>query len=101
MRVLTVDDDPIARTVLREGLEGFGLCEVIATGDGATAKSVLETHIDEIDLVISDINMPDVDGVEFISFLAERKPGCALIIGQWAPQISLFGQRGCLRLQVG
>jgi DNA-binding response OmpR family regulator len=62
-RVLIVDDEPHIRTVLRGYLEADG-CEVMDVGDGATALAALRA--DPADLVLLDVMMPGIDGVEVL-----------------------------------
>jgi DNA-binding NtrC family response regulator len=62
--VLIVDDDPEARRQLRSLLEANGYM-VIEAGNGRIARAVLAER--EIDLVVSDIFMPECDGFELIA----------------------------------
>ena len=64
--VLVVDDDPDVLDVIETMLEDLG-CKVIAANSGADALDKL-AHDDEISILITDINMPGMDGHE----LAER-----------------------------
>ncbi len=60
--ILVVDDDDEVRIIVAEFLEDFGYSVVQADG-GATALRVLETT-PSIRLIISDIRMPDMSGIE-------------------------------------
>jgi CheY-like chemotaxis protein len=62
-RLLIVDDDPDHRLILRTMFEakGYG-CE--EAEDGGVALSKLET--DQMDLVLTDLNMPGMNGLELI-----------------------------------
>lgn len=60
--ILTVDDAPTMRSVVSLALTGAGH-EVIGADDGLTALGVLKTR--KVDLIISDVNMPRMDGIEF------------------------------------
>jgi two-component system, OmpR family, KDP operon response regulator KdpE len=60
-RILVVDDEPQILRVLRRGLEGHGF-EVVTAPDAATALDVLKSS--RVNLVITDLRMPEVDGVE-------------------------------------
>lgn len=67
-RVLVVEDDPRLRSLLREALEREGhRATVVGTGSDALVASMDAAH----DLVILDLNLPDVDGLE----VAERLRG--------------------------
>lgn len=65
-RILTVDDSISMRALLRMTLCGNGY-EVVEAEDGLAALSLLET--DEFDLIITDINMPHLDGFGLIERL--------------------------------
>ncbi len=59
---MLVDDHTMLRQGLRRALEGEGITVIAEAGDGATAvKLALETHPD---VVLMDVSMPTVDGVE-------------------------------------
>lgn len=60
-RVLLVDDDDVNRDITRELLEISGM-QVTAASNGAEALAVLESA--SVDLLLTDIHMPRMDGVE-------------------------------------
>jgi len=70
-RILIVDDEPAAANYLRVLLEERGF-DVRTTGNGIEALIALENHA--YDLVISDIRMPQMDGLELLAHLKERWP---------------------------
>lgn len=61
--VLTVDDSPTMRAMLQATLAEAGL-EVIAAGDGLAGIAALDAP--RLDVIITDINMPRLDGYGFI-----------------------------------
>lgn len=63
MRVLTVDDSKTILAMLRHTLSDAGF-EVLQAEDGQQGLDVLQTE--DVDVVITDINMPVMDGIEFI-----------------------------------
>jgi DNA-binding NtrC family response regulator len=63
-RILLIDDDASGRTALRRALTRQGY-EVEAHADGAMAMAVLEGGA-EFDLVITDLKMPEMDGLEVL-----------------------------------
>jgi diguanylate cyclase (GGDEF)-like protein len=65
-KLLIVEDDPAICTLLTRLLEGEYQCESAASGDEAFRK----LNIDLPDLVISDINMPGMSGLELIPKIA-------------------------------
>ncbi len=75
-RVLVIDDDEEHRTLLRHMLEGLGH-EVAAALDGADGLRLFGRH--SPDLVMTDINMPGLDGHEVIKALKVRHAGVPVI----------------------
>jgi DNA-binding NarL/FixJ family response regulator len=69
LRVVIVDDDPDARDFIRMGLEVGGFAVVGEGGDGASA--VQAVHDGKPDLVLLDLHMPDIGGLELLPRLRE------------------------------
>src|SRR6186713_1323868 len=70
--VLVVDDDPLVLEVVTGMLEEIG-CEVIAAGSGSEALNQLMQN-ERISILITDINMPGMDGHELAELAKRRKP---------------------------
>ena len=70
-RILVVDDSGIARKFVIRTLDMSGLedAEFLEAGDGAEALEVLESG--PADLVVSDLNMPNMDGEQLLVKLKE------------------------------
>jgi CheY-like chemotaxis protein len=64
LRLLIVDDEAMARKLLRMILEKMGVAEIVEAHDGEEALQFLSADEGRIDLVISDIHMPKLDGWE-------------------------------------
>jgi two-component system chemotaxis response regulator CheY len=64
--MLIVDDSPVTRKMVRRaiGLCGLEIGELHEAGDGAEALAKLAAH--PVDLVLADINMPVMNGVELV-----------------------------------
>ena len=75
--MLIVDDEPSASDYLRLLLEQDGF-EVRATANGVEALIALETN--PFELVISDLRMPQMDGLELLSHLKQRWPDLPVIV---------------------
>jgi two-component system chemotaxis response regulator CheY len=65
-RVLLVDDSQTARSFAAAALESEGDLEVSLANSGFEALKILPRG--DFDLVITDINMPDINGLELIRF---------------------------------
>ena len=69
-RILIVEDEAHIRRVMSIWLERHGH-QILHAVDGAMALQVLER--DEVDLIISDMNMPGLDGLELIKAVREER----------------------------
>ncbi|RZA07469.1 MAG: response regulator, partial [Proteobacteria bacterium] len=67
-RILVVDDDPVTRDLLQEVLEHEGYAVALAS-DGAAALAKME---EQTFLVLSDIRMAGLDGLELLSQMRKR-----------------------------
>jgi two-component system chemotaxis response regulator CheY len=69
-RVLIADDSPVMRSFVRRVIElsGFELSDCFEAADGEEALSVLRAEW--VDAILTDINMPVVDGEEFLRRLS-------------------------------
>lgn len=72
-RILVVDDVPSVREVTRLALEAAGH-EVHEAEDGRTALEAMERLHDAIDLVLTDVAMPGMDGTALAARVHERLP---------------------------
>ncbi|MEA3116130.1 MAG: hypothetical protein QOG58_5929, partial [Caballeronia sp.] len=66
MKVLVVDDEPFVLKLLVRQLERLGLGEVVSFERARDALALLERDAASIDLIFSDLQMPEMDGVEFV-----------------------------------
>jgi CheY-like chemotaxis protein len=78
--VLVVDDDPSVRKVVERIIRSGGH-EPLGASSGRDALALLESN--SFDLIVTDINMPDMDGIELI--LAVRE------LGHATPTIAISG----------
>ena len=78
LRILVVDDDADVRDVMAEYLEMRGY-EVLQACDGAGALQCLAEN-PLLRLVISDVRMPGVSGLELAAQAAERHPDVRVIL---------------------
>lgn len=70
--ILIVDDSAVTRQILIRTirLSGLPLGEVLQAGNGQEALAVLDSHW--ADIVFTDINMPVMDGLQFVEELQKR-----------------------------
>ena len=78
MKILVVDDEPNVVTTLTDFLDDCGHTTVSAT-DGLNGFEMMSRHAD-VGLVIADIRMPRMDGIEFLKTLKVRYPGVPAIL---------------------
>lgn len=75
-RVLVVDDDELMRGAVTDILTGAGH-ETVEAPDGQSASDRLSKG--DIDLVVTDISMPDRDGLELIREITRNAPALPVI----------------------
>lgn len=74
--VLVVDDDPSIRALIRLYLESAGYA-VIEAADGRRAIMALDGQA--VDLVVLDIFMPEMDGLEVLQVLRDHSKSCKVM----------------------
>jgi two-component system chemotaxis response regulator CheY len=75
--ILIVDDDAFVRTLLRDVLEGRGHA-LLEAEDGRAALDVLGDR--EPQLVLLDLFMPRLSGMEALAMMRERWPGARVLV---------------------
>lgn len=70
--VLLVDDSSTMRKIIGRSLRQAGIefDNIYEAGDGKEALEILESH--KVDIVLSDINMPNMDGIAFLREKSSR-----------------------------
>jgi two-component system chemotaxis response regulator CheY len=76
MRVLLIDDELMVRKIVRKMLERAGH-EVVDVENGRMGLDRLERA--PFDLIVTDIIMPDVEGIEVLMTVRERHPSIAVV----------------------
>ena len=74
--ILVVDDEAIVTSLIRDALEDEGY-EIQTASSGEAALQLVEQH--QFELVISDIRMPRMDGIEMIKKIREYQPNIGII----------------------
>jgi len=80
-RILIVEDSATMRSLLAASLEGLdGAVKIVEAESGFEALRFLPRE--DFDLVITDINMPDINGLELVSFIknSEKYASIPLVI---------------------
>ena len=87
-RILIIDDNDEFRAMVRKMLENAGYTDIEETGKGIVGIKLFKQHL--FDLVITDIIMPDKEGLEIITELTRDYPRIKIIAvsggGKMGPQ---------------
>jgi len=75
-RILVVDDDPASTALLARLLEQWGYADVLVTNESSAAVGLCRRM--QPDLVLLDLHMPEIDGMEVLRRLPEETRGVAL-----------------------
>ena len=78
--ILLVDDESSFLMSLAEGIKSIcgGKCNVFTAQNGIKAVEVLKTIM--VDVVVTDLRMPEMDGFELIAYLKKHYPNIAVIV---------------------
>jgi two-component system chemotaxis response regulator CheY len=105
VRALIVDDSSVMRKVVERSLRqaGVNLTQVVESANGAEALLVLKQN--RVDLILCEINMPVMDGLEFVQQLSgvENAKGVPVVMTtteggeSHLVQALSCGARGCIR----
>ena len=87
LRFLIVEDHLFQRQMLEQALRALGAESIVGAANGAEAMRILRSA--PIDVVISDLMMPDVDGIELISLLSANPRAVSLILSS-SDEVSLL-----------
>jgi CheY-like chemotaxis protein len=77
-KLMIVDDDPEVRIIVAEFLQDFGY-RVVQAGGGAEALELL-AQTPDLRMIISDIRMPDMSGIELADRATERQRDLKIIL---------------------
>lgn len=70
MRFLVVDDSPTMRRIVANALRDIGYSEVVEAEDGSDAIAKLDAN--PVEFVITDWNMPNVNGLELTQYIRQH-----------------------------
>jgi CheY-like chemotaxis protein len=77
--ILLVEDNPTARAALGDILELLGYA-VLEAPDGLRAMEILARRPGAVDLILSDLVLPGMSGVELAQAARARRPGLPLLV---------------------
>jgi len=83
-RIIIADDESLIRMDLREMLTNLGYLVVGDVGDGRSAVNLAKEL--RPDIVIMDIKMPDMDGIEAAKILTEERVAPVLLLSAYSQQ---------------
>ncbi len=78
--ILVAEDHEFQRSMMVDMLEGLGAKAVHEAGDGRSALEITRELEQPFDIIVTDIDMPGMDGMAFIRRLGEAKVTASLII---------------------
>lgn len=79
--VLIVDDDPIAQSIYKSFFASVGAYRIHGASTGKHALQMLKAEAAGVDLIVLDLNMPEMDGIEFLKHLHQMTFAGRLVIG--------------------
>lgn len=80
MRFLVVEDHDFQRTTLVRVLQSLGARLIAEAGDGREALAYFLDAAEPVDVIICDLEMPNMDGMEFIRHLGQRGARTSIIL---------------------
>lgn len=94
LRVMIVDDMGVSRGLLVQAIEEMGIWKNVAENDGRAAYEILVK--DPVHLVLSDYNMPGMDGLQLLQALRQNRAtariGFILVTGNPTPDLVSKGK---------
>jgi two-component system, cell cycle sensor histidine kinase and response regulator CckA len=79
MVMLLVDDDVTVLNYVRKLLKADGFT-ILTAGDGESALEVSRNHLGSIDLLLTDVKMPRMNGLALCKIISEERPDIKLLI---------------------
>jgi EAL domain-containing protein (putative c-di-GMP-specific phosphodiesterase class I) len=79
-RILLLDDEPFVLGLLAHMLAGLGHTTVTTCTDGVAALAAVAVPVNAPNLILLDLNMPNMDGIEFVRRLVEQHYRGSLVL---------------------
>jgi two-component system chemotaxis response regulator CheY len=82
VRTLIVDDSSVMRKIVERSLRLAGLEPLVVFEAGSGSEGLELLKVQQVDLILSDINMPSMDGLEFLRQLRAKNlaPGVPVVM---------------------
>ena len=80
LRFLVVEDQGFQRWAMGHMLETLGAAKIFSAADGQAALEIVKSLEPPVDVIVTDLNMPGMDGMEFIRHLGEMAVRVGLIL---------------------
>lgn len=90
--IMIVDDDMSLLAMMGEMIEAFGYRSVSVASGAAALREVAK---DRIDLIISDINMPGISGIELLKRVKKIMPGIPVFLMSGDRRILVLAAQAC------
>jgi DNA-binding NtrC family response regulator len=78
-QILIAEDEPMIRSLLQRLLNLWGYRTLVAS-NGKQALELEEQHPGDVDLLLSDVTMPEMNGPELADRLTKKRPGLKVIL---------------------
>ena len=92
-QVLIAEDEPVVRLLLQRLLKSWGY-RTLSASNGKQAVEMAQQHDGEIDVLLSDITMPEMSGPELAEKLTEQRPFLKVILMSGYSQAQVALRRG-------
>jgi CheY-like chemotaxis protein len=92
MKILVVEDDKAMGQVIKAVLNSLGCFGVTLAEDGVDAIDVVTKSAAPFELVISDLTMPKMDGLEFLKLFRAKYPGTPFVMLTATTDINSFNE---------
>lgn len=87
MKILIADDHEIVRTGLKHLIESHkSVDKVYEAADGKEALKLIETHKSELDMVVLDISMPNMSGLDVLNEIKRNNSGLKILVLSMHPE---------------
>jgi len=105
VRALIVDDSSVMRKIVERSLRQAGIDPLVVREAGSGVEGLEVLRAEKVDLILSDINMPSMDGLEFVRQIRAQNlaPGVPVVMittessEEHVKQAIVAGARGYIR----